>query len=233
MPVGRSPGQGPDPVDHPGAAGPPTSCTVKPGTPVFFFTLGGECSSVEDPPFSERTRRSSGRAPSRSCAKHSSTPPGSASTGGPGDLACPASWPSPGRAPSTFPPQTSWVFPTGRRPSSRGVLGAASAAAAGEPHDHRHDRWATTVRGCQPGGRQRRSGPKELGQRLGRRGRGRAVRATPSPGVRDGRLALRREALRKPRRSLLTFSGRSWWTEWPRALKRRTRERSRDEASLG
>lgn len=26
-------------------------CDVKPGTPVFFYALGGECSSVEDPPF--------------------------------------------------------------------------------------------------------------------------------------------------------------------------------------
>ena len=29
----------------------PTVCNVKPGTPVFFYTTGGECSSVEDPPF--------------------------------------------------------------------------------------------------------------------------------------------------------------------------------------
>ena len=29
----------------------PTVCNVRPGTPVFFFTTGGECSSVEDPPF--------------------------------------------------------------------------------------------------------------------------------------------------------------------------------------
>jgi hypothetical protein len=30
---------------------PATVCNVKPGTPVFFYTLGGECSSVEPPPF--------------------------------------------------------------------------------------------------------------------------------------------------------------------------------------
>ena len=30
---------------------PPAVCDVKPGTPVFFYTLGGECSSVEPPPF--------------------------------------------------------------------------------------------------------------------------------------------------------------------------------------
>ena len=30
---------------------PPAVCNVKPGTPVFFFALGGECSSVEPPPF--------------------------------------------------------------------------------------------------------------------------------------------------------------------------------------
>jgi hypothetical protein len=29
----------------------PTVCNVKPGTPVFFFTLFAECSSVEPPPF--------------------------------------------------------------------------------------------------------------------------------------------------------------------------------------
>jgi hypothetical protein len=26
-------------------------CNVKPGTPVFFYALGGDCSNVEDPPF--------------------------------------------------------------------------------------------------------------------------------------------------------------------------------------
>ena len=30
---------------------PPTVCNVKPGTPVFFFALSGECSSVEPEPF--------------------------------------------------------------------------------------------------------------------------------------------------------------------------------------
>ena len=30
---------------------PPAVCDVKPGTPVFFFALGGECSSAEPPPF--------------------------------------------------------------------------------------------------------------------------------------------------------------------------------------
>ena len=34
-----------------GAPTPPTVCNVKPGTPVFFYALGGECSSVEPPPF--------------------------------------------------------------------------------------------------------------------------------------------------------------------------------------
>jgi hypothetical protein len=29
----------------------PTVCNVRPGTPIFFYTTGGECSSVEDPPF--------------------------------------------------------------------------------------------------------------------------------------------------------------------------------------
>jgi hypothetical protein len=33
------------------APDPVPTCTVKPGTPVFFYALGGECSSVEDPPF--------------------------------------------------------------------------------------------------------------------------------------------------------------------------------------
>jgi hypothetical protein len=33
------------------APAPPTVCNVKPGTPVFFFTLFAECSSVEPPPF--------------------------------------------------------------------------------------------------------------------------------------------------------------------------------------
>jgi hypothetical protein len=30
---------------------PATVCDVKPGTPVFFYAFGGECSSVEPPPF--------------------------------------------------------------------------------------------------------------------------------------------------------------------------------------
>jgi hypothetical protein len=30
---------------------PPTVCNVKPGTSVFFYAFGGECSSVEPPPF--------------------------------------------------------------------------------------------------------------------------------------------------------------------------------------
>jgi hypothetical protein len=30
---------------------PPAACNVKPGTPVFFYALGGECSSVEAPPY--------------------------------------------------------------------------------------------------------------------------------------------------------------------------------------
>lgn len=34
-----------------GAPAAPTVCNVKPGTPVFFSTLGGECSSVEHPPY--------------------------------------------------------------------------------------------------------------------------------------------------------------------------------------
>jgi hypothetical protein len=29
----------------------PPVCNVKPGTPVFFYALGGECSDVEAPPF--------------------------------------------------------------------------------------------------------------------------------------------------------------------------------------
>jgi hypothetical protein len=29
----------------------PAVCNVKPGTPVFFFAIGGECSSVEAPPY--------------------------------------------------------------------------------------------------------------------------------------------------------------------------------------
>jgi hypothetical protein len=29
----------------------PTVCNIKPGTPVFFFSVFAECSSVEDPPF--------------------------------------------------------------------------------------------------------------------------------------------------------------------------------------
>jgi hypothetical protein len=37
-------------VDHSGAGGPDV-CNIKPGTPVFFFSVFAECSSVEDPPF--------------------------------------------------------------------------------------------------------------------------------------------------------------------------------------
>ena len=33
------------------APAPPAVCNVKPGTPVFFFALGGECSSVESAPY--------------------------------------------------------------------------------------------------------------------------------------------------------------------------------------
>jgi len=36
---------------QPVGAANPTICTVKPGTPVFFYALGGDCSSVEAPPF--------------------------------------------------------------------------------------------------------------------------------------------------------------------------------------
>ena len=32
-------------------------CDVKPGTPVFFYGLGGDCSDVEDPPFFGATER--------------------------------------------------------------------------------------------------------------------------------------------------------------------------------
>ena len=35
----------------PEVLGDPTVCNVRPGTPVFFYTTGGECSSVEPPPF--------------------------------------------------------------------------------------------------------------------------------------------------------------------------------------
>jgi hypothetical protein len=40
-----------------GAPAPVPVCRVKPGTPVFFYVLGGECSSVEAPPWFGRTER--------------------------------------------------------------------------------------------------------------------------------------------------------------------------------
>ena len=36
---------------------PPAVCTIKPGTPVFFSSVGGECSSVEAAPFFGRNAR--------------------------------------------------------------------------------------------------------------------------------------------------------------------------------
>ena len=40
-----------------GEPAPAAVCNVKPGTPVFFFALGGECSSAEPPPFFGETEQ--------------------------------------------------------------------------------------------------------------------------------------------------------------------------------
>jgi hypothetical protein len=169
---------------------PPAVCDVKPGTPVFFYTLGGECSSVEPPPFFGATAEDQ-----RRCILDwlRSTPFDAilvSIDGGPPGERWRRQLPRRLRAGHRRPARSKHLGRS-RQPAGdlrrRGVLGAGSAAAPGDPHDHRDDRWRSVRWDHQPGGRQRRAGPHELTEVLLGRGSGRAVRAPLVGGpCRDG-----------------------------------------------
>ena len=155
---------------------------------MFFFTTGGECSSVEDPPFSGGTEEEQ-----RQCVLDflQATPFDaivvSIDGGPPVNIGLESFLAISEQGTVELPdpnilggPEEQATFVAG------GVLGAGSASAPGLPHDHRDYRWRC-FRWDLPGGHQRRARPPELTELLlgeARAGRSGPARGRPTPGRR-------------------------------------------------